>query len=60
MNLKEHLEDFYGLKEDELLNHIEALYSTNKIKLSDMYEITNALRIDVKKWLITWHQYGWY
>ncbi len=47
MTLLENLEKEFGA-EDKLLEHIKKLYSTGKIKLADMYEITNAFRIKVK------------
>ncbi len=47
MTLLENLEKEFGV-EDKLLKYIKKLYSTNKIKLADMYEITNAFRIEVK------------
>ncbi len=51
MTLLENLETDWnelGLVKGELLEHIKELYRTNKIKLADMYEITNAFRIEVK------------
>ncbi len=51
MTLLENLEkdgNEFGLMKGEMLEYIKELYSTGKIKLADMYEITNAFRIEVK------------